>query len=200
MDDIVLRSMTRWPNVPSVFGWLQLDRRGQWRIKGERITNVGLTEFIGRNYTHDDDGRWYFQNGPQRVFVSLDYLPFVIRVGVTLDGLMFTTHTGQPVQRTQCVWMDEHGSLCIGLEAGAGSVHDQDAALLLPRLSTCDGQAAGDEHITAAMLAAQTGQPTSLWMELAGNRFPVEPLIAAQAPVVFGFIQKPIPAPGEPDC
>ena len=33
MDEIVLRSMLKWPNVPSVYGWLRLDRRGQWLIR-----------------------------------------------------------------------------------------------------------------------------------------------------------------------
>ena len=27
MDDAVLRSMAKWPNVPDVYGWLSLDRR-----------------------------------------------------------------------------------------------------------------------------------------------------------------------------
>src|SRR5262245_10851898 len=79
MDDAVVRAMAKWPNVPNVYGWLNLDRRGNWMIKGDRIANEGVTAFIGRNYAPDEQGRWYFQNGPQRVFVTLDYTPFVIR-------------------------------------------------------------------------------------------------------------------------
>ena len=37
MDEMVARSLAKWPNVPAVFGWLELDRRGNWRIKGEKI-------------------------------------------------------------------------------------------------------------------------------------------------------------------
>ncbi len=85
MDEIVLRGMAKWPNVPAVYGWLSLDRRGQWLIKGERISNALVTEFIGRNFTRDERGCWYFQNGPQRVFVDLDYTPRVYRV-VNPDG------------------------------------------------------------------------------------------------------------------
>ena len=59
MDDIVLRGMAKWPDVPAVFGWLSLNRRGQWLIKGERISNPGVTAFIGRNYEHDEQGRWF---------------------------------------------------------------------------------------------------------------------------------------------
>jgi len=77
MDEIVSRSMLKWPDVPAVYGWLSLDRRGNWMIKTvagrfERIANAAVREFIGRNYAADAEGRWYFQNGPQRVFVALD--------------------------------------------------------------------------------------------------------------------------------
>jgi hypothetical protein len=56
MDEIVLRGMARWPGVPKVYGWLALDRRGEWRLKNpasgafERVGNRALREFIGRNY------------------------------------------------------------------------------------------------------------------------------------------------------
>jgi Protein of unknown function (DUF2946) len=77
MDDIVARAMAKWPNVPVVYGWLALDRRGQWSIRVkvregaedgaprfEPVGNQNLIEFIGRNYGRDEQGRWYFQNGP----------------------------------------------------------------------------------------------------------------------------------------
>ena len=84
MDEIVARSLAKWPNVPAVYGWLSLDRRGNWLIRGtgatagfERIGNSALRDFIGRNYQPDNQGSWYFQNGPQRVFVTLAYTPLV---------------------------------------------------------------------------------------------------------------------------
>jgi len=79
MDEIVARAIAKWPNVPAVYGWLSLDRRGNWAIKGERIRNRLVAEFIARNYGHDAQGRWFFQNGPQRVFVQLAYTPLVYR-------------------------------------------------------------------------------------------------------------------------
>jgi len=42
MDPIVARAMARWPNVPAVYGWLALDRRGNWLIKAERITHQAM--------------------------------------------------------------------------------------------------------------------------------------------------------------
>jgi len=78
MDAVVAQAMAKWPNVPAVYGWLALDRRGNWLIKGERIANQALRDFISRNYAADDAGRWYFQNGPQRVYVTLAYTPLVV--------------------------------------------------------------------------------------------------------------------------
>ena len=49
MDEMVARSLAKWPDVPAVYGWLSLDRRGNWRIKGEKIGNTALRDFIGRN-------------------------------------------------------------------------------------------------------------------------------------------------------
>lgn len=90
MDEQVLRSLIKWPNVPNCFGWLALDRRGQWRMRdeyaqanqlpGNTIQHVALNEFISRNYAHDLLGRYFFQNGPQRVFITLDATPWVARI------------------------------------------------------------------------------------------------------------------------
>src|SRR5882724_360030 len=91
MDDSVLAAIAKWPNVPAVFGWLSLTARGEWRIRGERIDNRAMREFIGRNYAADSRGRWFFQNGPQRVFVELEATPWVYRL-TPGEGLL--THTG----------------------------------------------------------------------------------------------------------
>ena len=82
MDEQVLRSLVKWPNVPACYGWLALDRRGQWRmrdefaqtnkLRGQVIEHAVLKDFISRNYASDTLGRYFFQNGPQRVFITLD--------------------------------------------------------------------------------------------------------------------------------
>jgi hypothetical protein len=85
VDEIVLRAQAKWPDVPDVYGWLALDRRGQWLLRNpagksfEPIANAALRGFIARNYSCDARGRWFFQNGPQRVFVRLAYTPLVVR-------------------------------------------------------------------------------------------------------------------------
>jgi hypothetical protein len=122
MDEAVLKGMVKWPNVPSVYGWLALDRRGNWLINGERIGNPGVIEFIARNYEADERGRWFFQNGPQRVFVTLAYAPFVLRTTGGAGQLMLQTHTGQEIEHFSGVWLDEEGTLVLRWAGGVGTV------------------------------------------------------------------------------
>ena len=139
MDDIVARSLAKWPEVPAVYGWLSLDRRGNWLIKGERIGNSALREFIGRNYEADERGCWFFQNGPQRVFVTLAYTPLVVH----FEGDRLVDHCGRPYAGN-LPYQDEEGSVLV---AGSGTVallDDRDLARYaeraeeLPRLATAD--------------------------------------------------------------
>ena len=60
MDEAVRRAINKWPNVPAVYGWLALDRRGRWLLRGEPIANPVITAFIARNYERDTLGQWYF--------------------------------------------------------------------------------------------------------------------------------------------
>jgi hypothetical protein len=136
MDPLVAQAMAKWPNVPAVYGWLALDRRGNWRIKGETISNAALREFIARNYDADAQGRWFFQNGPQRVFVSLAYTPLVVHY----EGEALFDHCGRPVTPKK-TWLDDEG--CVLIEGGVAIalLDDRDleryvdAAAELPRLA-----------------------------------------------------------------
>ena len=121
MDEIVVRSLAKWPNVPAVYGWLDLDRRGNWLIKGQRIGNAALREFIARNYAADERGCWYFQNGPQRVFVRLAYTPFVMHY----QGARLFDHCGRPVEALE-TFLDDEGSVLIRGEYGIGLLDDRD--------------------------------------------------------------------------
>lgn len=123
MDEIVARSMAKWPDVPDVFGWLSLDRRGNWLIKNEKIGNRALREFIGRNYQPDARGCWFFQNGPQRVFVSLAYTPLVLH----FEGSALFDHCGKPFQPAQA-FVDDEGSVLMLGRPGLGLLDDRDLA------------------------------------------------------------------------
>src|SRR5215831_17659959 len=125
VDETVLRALAKWPNVPSVCSWLSLDRRGNWLVKGERIANAAVVDFIGRNYEHDAQGRWFFQNGPQRVFVKLAYTPFIYRIEPAVSrNLAIRAHTGRIAYSTRAAWMDERGDLLVETELGAGLIED----------------------------------------------------------------------------
>ena len=130
MDEIVVRGMAKWPGVPDVYGWLALDRRGNWLIKGARIGNPALREFIGRNYQPDARGRWYFQNGPQRVFVKLAYTPLVAR----LEGEALVDHCGRPLGEPRGLWLDDEGSVLVLGNAGLAVLDDRDLARFAERL------------------------------------------------------------------
>lgn len=136
MDDIVKAAMAKWPNVPNCFGWLGLDARGNWYMRDDRVQAAGpfpaskgsllrhekLIDFIQRNYAPDDDGQWYFQNGPQRVYVELEATPWIWRLQP--DGRVLS-HTGELVQ-VQSSLLDEAGKLYLVTDVGIGLVHSAD--------------------------------------------------------------------------
>ena len=141
MDAIVEAALRKWPHVPHCYGWLALDGRGNWymrddriqhagpfpQIKGSRIEHLKLREFIERNYAADARGAWFFQNGPQRVYLQLEAAPWVWRVADT-PGWPITSHTGRAA-RVRSAWLDEHGRLFLDSDIGYGLVHSMDMGL-----------------------------------------------------------------------
>ena len=138
MDAIVEAALKKWPNVPHCHGWLALDARGQWfmrddaaqragpfpQVKGSRVDHPALREFIERNYAGDDRGAWFFQNGPQRVYVELEAAPWVWRVQAGA-GVEVFTHTGVAA-KAKSAWVDEQGRMFLDTDVGYGIVHTQD--------------------------------------------------------------------------
>jgi hypothetical protein len=139
MDEIVARSMARWPNVPAVYGWLSLDRRGGWRIKGERIANPALRDFIARNYQADARGCWYFQNGPQRVFVELAYTPLVVHY----EGDALIDQCARPFAATRFL-QDEEGSVLVEGGRGIALLDDRDLQRLADAAEALPGIRRGE--------------------------------------------------------
>lgn len=136
MDDIVRQAIAKWPNVPHCWGWLGLDSRGNWFMRDDRTQAAGpfpqakgsllrhdkLIDFIQRNYEPDEQGRWFFQNGPQRVYVELENTPLVFRIGASCE---VTAHTGRPATLKQVV-VDELGRAYLDSDVGFGIVHTLD--------------------------------------------------------------------------
>jgi len=187
MDDIVIRAMAKWPNVPAVCGWLSLDRRGAWKLRGETIPNRAAVEFIARNYTSDDRGRWFFQNGPQRVFVDLAYTPWVY----SLDGRgVLVTHTGRECGAIESAWLDEAGTLILLGEPGPGIVDDRDLMALSDRLADGRGRPVVDEFV-AAFIEKSPGSEPELRLEHAGARVRVGRIHSGEVAEHLGFDPHP---------
>lgn len=193
MDEWVVNALKRWPNVPALFGWLGLDRRGRWLIQGEPISHPRIVETINRNYAADEHGRWYFQNGPQRGYVQLESTPLLLLVAENQAG--FVTHTGLPVEQIRHACLDEEGSVVLMTEHGAGEIAGKDLAWTLERLSN-DGRPVDDDALVAA-LAQKSGVDTGITLLMDQVRVPLHRLDFADAPATLGFDRHPSPRDGE---
>ncbi len=192
-----MRAMRKWPGVPLVYGWLQLDRRGQWLLKNHaggfgRIANPALSAFIGRNYACDDQGRWFFQNGPQRVFASLHYTPWVYRLDDRGEALV--AHTGRTMTRLSALHLDEQGALLAVDDFGPGVLLDRDLAALLHCLQQ------ENRGIDEEALLELAGNGRANEVTLFGARVPFSGIRSTEVASRFRFVARPAPPAGEPDC
>jgi hypothetical protein len=183
MSDSEASTTARWPNVPACYGWLSLDRRGIWRLQGEPVAHAGLIGFLNRHYATDGAGNWFVQNGPQRVFVRLDYTPLVLRLQP--DGSL-TAHTGAAAGPAEGVYIDEEGSVLVHAAPAVGLLDDRDLAAFVDACRHGDGTPAGE----AALLEAMAGAGGVSW-----NGLPVRAIARREVPTRFGFEPAPAPAP-----
>jgi hypothetical protein len=195
MDDIVKKAMVKWPDVPHCYGWLGLDARGSWRMRderaqhldlaGDKVIQVALLGFINRNYMADERGCWYFQNGPQRVYVNLEATPFIARTDPE-HGLML--HTGAAVSNIEHAFMTEAGEVIIDSGGKIAQVDDRDVAQLILSMEI-DGAGASDE----ALMAWLDGAPGQLMLRYRQQRVPVQRVVHGDLAQRFGFTRLPAP-------
>lgn len=193
MDEIVRQAMAKWPNVPHCFGWLALDARGAFRMRdeaaqtshaaGDVIRHPALLSFIYRNYHHDANGAWYFQNGPQRVYVELEATPYIARTSPT-GG--FITHDGQPMPDIDSGWITDEGRLILRGGDKLAMVDDRDLAECAAMLYI-DG-APADEEAMCDWLERQRG---ALQLDLGARRLAVQPLSGKDIGRQLGFAPHP---------
>jgi len=194
MDEIVKQAMAKWPNVPHCYGWLALDARGNWRMRderaqhfnqpGDKLNNAALVGFIVRNYQRDERGCWYFQNGPQRVYLNLEATPFIAR---TDPQQGFVLHTGAPLGTPDAAWLTEAGELLLRSGDVVAQLDDRDFAQVLPRLEL-HGAPAGDE----ALLAWLENPDEALRLRVGERALAVSPIARADIEQL-GFRKLPAP-------
>ncbi|MBV6273061.1 DUF2946 family protein [Alcaligenaceae bacterium CGII-47] len=214
MDPQVIAAMKRWPNVPEVYGWLSLSATGHWRlhprgtawrcqadpmadltaddILGEAITSPQITNFIKRNYTCDTAGRWFFQNGPQRVFIRLDAAPYLLQTDLDEHGrLHLRTHTGEPAGQVSEWWLDDQGRVFARTAIGPGMIAGRDLSAVIDVLHTPQGPLAEalanlpDTDLPRHILpwpAPDKGSPVAL-----------HHVTSPQLPAALGFVTCPQP-------
>lgn len=195
MDDIVRQAIAKWPNVPHCYGWLALDARGGWRMRdeiaqahdlpGDRIVHTALLAFINRNYLSDERGRWYFQNGPQRVYVNLAATPYIAQTDV--QGAL-VLQTGEVLAALDAIWMTETGQLVVQAGAKVALVDDRDLTVCLDKMRI-DDKPASDEALLAWL--AQAGD--ELHFTYRGTAILVAPIDSNALAQRFGFVQRPQP-------
>lgn len=193
MDDIVKQAMAKWPNVPNCYGWLRLDARGVFRMcdeaaqrnatAGDPIHHISLLAFIYRNYASDASGAWFFQNGPQRVYVDLETTPFIARTD-TLNN--FVTQDGQTLKDIHTVWLSDQGSVLFQNATQIAMLNDRDLAACLSQFRL-NGKVCSD-----AELLNWLHQPTEDCGFMMGeDLLPVKFIQSNEIAQQFGFKHKP---------
>lgn len=166
------------PSQLMVYGWLYLNRRGQWFLPSGRITHPRLLQYLHHHYRFDpESGAMVVDLGPQKVMVMLEYTPWIYRV--VKEGeergwrrIKLETHTGKLVERISQGYVDEKGNLLIQSEWGIGVISDTDLALLSDRISE--------------------GPPPELWLS-PEERILLKPIDSRDIPRRFGYRPRPEP-------
>ena len=195
MDDIVKKAMAKWPDVPHCYGWLALDARGHWRMRderaqhlnlpGDKVMQAALLGFINRNYMADARGCWYFQNGPQRVYLNLEATPFIARTDPA-HGLLL--HTGEPLTLLQGAWLTPQGDLIVRSEGKVAQVDDRDVVQLMGLLEMQCAPIT-DEALTQWL----DGNGPALTLRYKDGAVQVERIAREAVATYFGFVRLPAP-------
>ncbi len=193
MDKSVQRALEKWPNVPANYGWLRLDRRGRWLIQNEPISHPKVIEFIDRNYLSDRVGRWFFQNGPQKVYVELDYTPWIYGLYQQPEQrLILRTHTQLTAQSLRNVWIDEFGDILLETEWGIGLLDNRDLVKLFACLQTQDGRPLTEEELDQFFSAPPTDiSNAQVYVALLAQSRPLLAIRTEEVPKKYGFQPKP---------
>jgi hypothetical protein len=202
MDEQVIRSLIKWPDVPDCYGWLALDRRGQWRMRdeftqqnnlpGQVIKHQSLNEFISRNYARDTQGKYFFQNGPQRVFITLDATPWIVRMIPSDQGVKLLTQCQSPIEPTAAL-SDEKGNIYIVGNIAQAVYEESDRAQF--KLQTTESIALLHDHdldlfSELATLKEEACSFGGSW-GWHGKQLPLDPIHSSELANRFDYLAQP---------
>jgi hypothetical protein len=202
MDEQVIRSLIKWPDVPDCYGWLALDRRGQWRMRdeftqqnnlpGQVIKHQTLNEFISRNYARDTQGKYFFQNGPQRVFIFLDATPWIVRMIPSDQGVKLLTQCQSQIEPTAAL-SDEKGNIYIVGNITQAVYEESDRAQF--KLQTTESIALLHDHdldlfSELATLKEEACSFGGSW-GWHGKQLPLDPIHSSELANRFNYLAQP---------
>lgn len=205
MDEIVQKALKKWPNVPHAFGWISLNQAGKWRFHpggdfqanpaGESIDNQQIAAFLGRNYMASDDGCWFIQNGPQRVYVTLPFAPLIMRLDDT--AAHFVTHNGLQIKRISRWLIDENGHIYAESDAGPCMLDSHDMQHFIDHCRVHAGTDSKqptplDEEILGSIMSGDNDASYTLnWGESSDYSSPLEHAGSDDIPTQLGFVRFP---------
>ena len=149
---------------------------------------------MNRNYACTDAGQWHFQNGPQRVFVDLDYSPWIY----FLDGLRnIVDQAGSPVSDLRGAWLDEEGNLLLLSERGIGLMCDRDLQSMSDDFRFADDAICDEESIAGLIEGGVVLPPRSIFLKWSGERIEIKTILRERVAGEFGFDPRPRAAGGD---
>jgi hypothetical protein len=162
------------------------------QLAGSVIEHRVLNEFISRNYAQDSLGRYFFQNGPQRVFVTLDSTPFIARIFSSESGPELLTQCQTEI-KPQGALSDEKGNIYImGLfqqsfsDQTDGAVFTKTESLSVALLHDHDLDLFSNQ--SKVMEDACSFRGSWQWND---NQLPIEPIHSTELANRFNFITAP---------
>jgi len=164
----------------------------QNKLPGQVITHRALNEFISRNYACDSLGRYFFQNGPQRVFITLDATPWVVRITPGENGSELISQCNNPIAASGAL-SDENGNIyivgkvnqliCRQENTGSFTKEDCETVALLHDHEL-------DHFSRLAKLHEEACSFGGSW-EWQGKQLPLDPIYSEDLTARFQFIAKP---------
>ena len=154
-------------------------------LPGDKITQATLRSFINRNYSNDEQGRWYFQNGPQRVYVDLEVAPYIAH---TEPAHGYVLQTGETLSEIDVAWLSDSGKLFLQGDGKFALLDDRDLAQCMGNLRLNDEIVADEKLMT---WLEQQGASGALSLRHEDKQISVNYVVEATVSDRFKFIPRP---------